>query len=165
MQTQSKVQDKTSTQDVTPFWRKQNNRYKYCWSCGSNASHTSAECTQRNEGHIYTVTFDNRQGNSVSRIPKRFTTLPRVKNGENTDMKICNRKTTQQHIVQAINHIVGKYLPQPNTQPMTIKYNGIKSFCHRAVMQLVAEEIFRVTVNHVYNDNRKKQNYQYSVEW
>ena len=58
-----------------PFWMRPNNRFKYCWSCGSNATHDGSSCTCRKEGHIETATYQNRQGGSINRIPKRFRDL------------------------------------------------------------------------------------------
>ena len=69
------VQKTIQQLDDIPFWKKPNNRFKYCWSCGSNTTHTSAECKRRREGHVETATFENRQSGSVSRIPKRFRNL------------------------------------------------------------------------------------------
>ena len=55
-----------------PFWLKADNKFKYCWSCGSNATHNGSECNRKRDGHIDNATFSNRQGGSFRRIPKRF---------------------------------------------------------------------------------------------
>ena len=58
--------------DPTPFWERQNNRFKYCWSCGSNATHASATCTKKKADHKDEATYQNRMGGSTHFIPKRF---------------------------------------------------------------------------------------------
>ena len=64
--------DKNDPNYNIPFWLRANNRFTYCWSCGSNASHTGAECKRKKEGHIDNATYTNRQGGSVNRIPKEI---------------------------------------------------------------------------------------------
>ena len=58
-----------------PFWMRSNNRFKYCWSCGSNATHDGTTCNRKKEGHEASATFQDRKGGSVNRIPKRFRNL------------------------------------------------------------------------------------------
>ena len=71
----SALQTNTNNQDPNyniPVWQRPGNRFKYCWSCGSNATHEGKDCTRRKEGHIESATFQDRKGGSTKRIPKRF---------------------------------------------------------------------------------------------
>ena len=62
----------TNNIDDIPFWKKPNNKFLYCWSCGSNRTHAGNECNKKKDGHIDNATFDNRQGGSTYFIAKRF---------------------------------------------------------------------------------------------
>ena len=53
-------------------WLRPGNTFLYCWTCGSNSTHSGTNCNRKREGHKDDATFQDRKGGSVRRIPKRF---------------------------------------------------------------------------------------------
>ena len=41
-----------STDPDVPFWKRPGNKYKYCWSCGSQSDHDSSTCSQKKDEHV-----------------------------------------------------------------------------------------------------------------
>ena len=87
---------------------------------------------------------------------KDHATLPRVKK-EKIGIEINDTSTMQQKIDQAINQLTSKYCSPPPTPKYRYSTSPSKKYKHHAIQYLAAQEIFRISVNHIYDDKGKRE--------